>query len=396
MSETVDIAIIGAGFSGLGLAVRLREQGVEDFVILERNADVGGTWWANTYPGCACDVPSHLYSFSFAPNPDWSRTYSPQPEIRAYLERVARERDLYRSIRFGTSVTGADWDDAAGRWALATSAGPVSARVLVAAPGTLTEPQPPRPARPGIVRGHDVPLGALGPRPRPARRARGGDRHRRVGDPARPRDPARRRPAARLPAHRAVGDAAHRARDPVARARLLPPRPGRTARGPRRRLRRPRAARARLHPAPGAAQGRRAALAPPPARPGRRPGAARPRHARLRDRLQADPALQPLVSGAHGAERRARHRRDPGGDGRRDRDRRRDRAGGRHDHLRHRLPRRRDPGRALDPRPRRASCCPTPGPAARARTSAARSPASPTCSCCSARTPASGTARWST
>ena len=102
MSETVDIAIIGAGFSGLGLAVRLREQGVEDFVILERNADVGGTWWANTYPGCACDVPSHLYSFSFAPNPDWSRTYSPQPEIRAYLERVARERDLYRSIRLGT------------------------------------------------------------------------------------------------------------------------------------------------------------------------------------------------------------------------------------------------------------------------------------------------------
>ena len=143
MSETVDIAIIGAGFSGLGLAVRLREQGVEDFVILERNADVGGTWWANTYPGCACDVPSHLYSFSFAPNPDWSRTYSPQPEIRAYLERVARERDLYRSIRLGTSVTGADWDDAAGRWALATSAGPLSARVLVAAPGPLTEPSLP-------------------------------------------------------------------------------------------------------------------------------------------------------------------------------------------------------------------------------------------------------------
>ena len=79
MSETVDIAIIGAGFSGLGLAVRLREQGVEDFVILERNADVGGTWWANTYPGCACDVPSHLYSFSFAPNPDWSRTTRRSP-----------------------------------------------------------------------------------------------------------------------------------------------------------------------------------------------------------------------------------------------------------------------------------------------------------------------------
>ncbi len=396
MSETVDIAIIGAGFSGLGLAVRLREQGVEDFVILERNADVGGTWWANTYPGCACDVPSHLYSFSFAPNPDWSRTYSPQPEIRAYLERVARERDLYRSIRFGTSVTGADWDDAAGRWTLATSAGPVSARVLVAAPGTLTEPSLP-----------DLPgLGSFaGTTFHSARWDHGhdlrGERVAVIGTgasaiqlvPAIQPDVAA---AARLPAHRAVGDAAHRARDPVARAQLLPPRPGRPARGPRRRLRRPRAARARVHPAPGAAQGRRAALAPPPARPGRRPGAARPGHARLRDRLQADPALQPLVSGAHGAERRARHRRDPGGDGRRDRHRRRDRACGRHDHLRHRLPRRRDPGRPLDPRPRRASCCPTPGPAARARTSAARSPASPTCSCCSARTPGSGTARWST
>ena len=80
----VDIAIIGAGFSGLGTAIRLRQQGLDDFLVLERHEDVGGTWWANTYPGCACDVPSHLYSFSFAPNPEWSQTYSPQPEIRAY------------------------------------------------------------------------------------------------------------------------------------------------------------------------------------------------------------------------------------------------------------------------------------------------------------------------
>ena len=95
MSETVDIAIIGAGFSGLGLAVRLREQGVEDFVILERNADVGGTWWANTYPGCACDVPSHLYSFSFAPNPDWSRTLlAAARDPRLPRARGARARPL--------------------------------------------------------------------------------------------------------------------------------------------------------------------------------------------------------------------------------------------------------------------------------------------------------------
>ena len=87
----VSIAIVGSGFSGLGLAIRLREQGIEDFVVLERGAGVGGTWHYNTYPGCACDVPSHLYSFSFAPNPDWTRTYSRQPEIRAYLERVAED-----------------------------------------------------------------------------------------------------------------------------------------------------------------------------------------------------------------------------------------------------------------------------------------------------------------
>jgi cation diffusion facilitator CzcD-associated flavoprotein CzcO len=138
-----DIAIIGAGFSGLGTAIRLREQGIEDFVVLERHEDVGGTWWANTYPGCACDVPSHLYSLSFAPNPDWTQTYSPQPEIRAYLQRLAREHDLYRSIRLGTTVTEAAWDDNAGRWNLETSAGPVSARVLISGVGSLAEPRLP-------------------------------------------------------------------------------------------------------------------------------------------------------------------------------------------------------------------------------------------------------------
>ena len=145
-----DIAIIGAGFSGLGMAIRLREQGVEDFVVLERHEDVGGTWWANTYPGCACDVPSHLYSFSFAPNADWSQTYSPQPEIRAYLQRCARDHDLYRSIRLGTTVTEAAWDDEAGRWTVETSDGPVSARVLIAGMGPLTEPS--IPDLPGIER----------------------------------------------------------------------------------------------------------------------------------------------------------------------------------------------------------------------------------------------------
>jgi cation diffusion facilitator CzcD-associated flavoprotein CzcO len=141
--SAVDIAIIGAGFSGLGTAIRLRQRGIEDFVVLERHDDVGGTWWANTYPGCACDVPSHLYSFSFAPNPEWSQTYSPQPEIRAYLQRCAQRYDLYRSIRLGTTVTEAAWDDDAGRWTVQTSGGPISARVLIAGMGPLTEPRIP-------------------------------------------------------------------------------------------------------------------------------------------------------------------------------------------------------------------------------------------------------------
>src|SRR5919201_809989 len=107
MNEHVDIAIVGSGFAGIGAAVRLQQAGIDDFVVLERAGDVGGTWRDNSYPGCACDVPSHLYSFSFAPNPDWTRTYSPQPEIRAYLQRLARDHDLYRSMRLGTTVTSA-------------------------------------------------------------------------------------------------------------------------------------------------------------------------------------------------------------------------------------------------------------------------------------------------
>ena len=165
--EQVDIAIVGAGFSGLGTAIRLRGEGFDDFVVLERHADVGGTWWANTYPGCACDVPSHLYSFSFAPNPEWTRTYSAQPEIRDYLRRCAERHDLYRSIRLGTSVESADWDEAAGRWTLATSSGPLSARVLIAGAGPLNEPQHPRAARPGPLHRRGLPLRPLGPRPRP-------------------------------------------------------------------------------------------------------------------------------------------------------------------------------------------------------------------------------------
>ena len=108
------IGILGAGFGGLGMAIRLKQAGIDDFVIWERDSEVGGTWWANSYPGCQCDIPSHLYSFSFAPNPDWSRTYPLQPELRRYLRECADRYGVRDHIRLDCEVTAADWDDAGG------------------------------------------------------------------------------------------------------------------------------------------------------------------------------------------------------------------------------------------------------------------------------------------
>src|SRR5439155_4482926 len=136
----VHVAVVGSGFAGLGMAIRLKQAGIHDFVVLERADDVGGTWRANTYPGCQCDIPSHLYSFSFAPNPGWSRFYARQPEIWDYLRRVARDFGVLPSIRFGHEVQGAAWDDGARRWRLQTSRGPLSAQVLVGATGGLSAP----------------------------------------------------------------------------------------------------------------------------------------------------------------------------------------------------------------------------------------------------------------
>ena len=137
------VVIVGTGFGGLGAAIRLRQAGVDDVVLLERADDVGGTWRDNTYPGCACDVQSHLYSFSFAPNPDWSRAFSPQPEIWDYLRRCARDFGVLPLVRFGTAVTGARWDDATRRWRVSTSRGDYTADVLVLATGPLSEPVTP-------------------------------------------------------------------------------------------------------------------------------------------------------------------------------------------------------------------------------------------------------------
>jgi cation diffusion facilitator CzcD-associated flavoprotein CzcO len=143
MSHDHDIVIVGSGFSGLGMAIRLKQAGMHDFAILERADEVGGTWQANTYPGCACDVPSHLYSFSFAPNPEWTQTYSPQPEIWDYLRRCADEFGLRPHIRLNTAVESATWLEAERRWELDTSQGTIRARVLIAGMGPLTEPKIP-------------------------------------------------------------------------------------------------------------------------------------------------------------------------------------------------------------------------------------------------------------
>ena len=105
------VAIVGTGFSGLGMAIRLKQDGEDDFVLLERAADIGGTWRDNSYPGCRCDVPSHLYSFSFAPNPNWSSTFSPQAEILDYLKDCAERFGVMPHVRFDTELESASWDD---------------------------------------------------------------------------------------------------------------------------------------------------------------------------------------------------------------------------------------------------------------------------------------------
>jgi cation diffusion facilitator CzcD-associated flavoprotein CzcO len=134
------IAVVGAGFGGVCAAVMLRRAGYHDVTVFERGERVGGVWNHNTYPGAACDVPSHLYEFAFAPNPDWSRRYAPQAEIQAYLEEVVRRNGVSDQIRTQTEVTSASWDAERQRWQLQTTAGPHEADVLVTACGQLSTP----------------------------------------------------------------------------------------------------------------------------------------------------------------------------------------------------------------------------------------------------------------
>jgi cation diffusion facilitator CzcD-associated flavoprotein CzcO len=138
------VLVVGTGFAGLGMAIRLKQAGIDDFVVLEQAGDVGGTWRDNTYPGCACDVQSHLYSFSFEPWPRWTREFAPQEEILAYLRHCAETYGIRPHVRFGARVRKATWDEHAGAWTVETSDGAtLRARVLVPGCGPLSKPQLP-------------------------------------------------------------------------------------------------------------------------------------------------------------------------------------------------------------------------------------------------------------
>jgi cation diffusion facilitator CzcD-associated flavoprotein CzcO len=141
LPQHVRIAIVGTGFAGLGAAIALSNEGYgDDLLLLERRSDVGGTWHDNSYPGCRCDVPSNLYSFSFAPNPGWTETFSGQPEIERYLQKTARDYGVLPRIAFETALENARWDPAASRWHLTTSRGSLTADFLISGAGGLSQP----------------------------------------------------------------------------------------------------------------------------------------------------------------------------------------------------------------------------------------------------------------
>jgi cation diffusion facilitator CzcD-associated flavoprotein CzcO len=144
-SRALEVLIVGAGFGGIAAAIELRRHGIEDVTILEKAPDLGGTWFYNSYPGAACDVPSHLYSFSFAQRRDWSRLCSPQAEIHAYLHEVARAHGVDRLVHTDTTVTACTWDAARCRWSVETAGGTTyEADALILATGQLDQPSRPR------------------------------------------------------------------------------------------------------------------------------------------------------------------------------------------------------------------------------------------------------------
>ncbi|RLP55310.1 MAG: NAD(P)/FAD-dependent oxidoreductase [Ketobacter sp.] len=135
------VAIVGSGFAGLGMAIKLKQKGDDDFIVFEKESGIGGTWRVNHYPGCACDVPSHLYSFSFAPNPNWSRMFAPQPEIKKYLEHCADKYQVLPHVRLNCAVDNARWNEQRGLWQITDQNGKqYTATMLVMGAGGLSTP----------------------------------------------------------------------------------------------------------------------------------------------------------------------------------------------------------------------------------------------------------------
>ena len=143
-SSEFPIAIIGSGFGGIGMGIALRKEGIDSFTIFEREADVGGTWRDNTYPGCACDVPSHVYCYSGEPNPNWSSIFGKGDEIQSYIQRCVDKYQLRSNLRFNEGITKATFDEKLGLWDLATSKGNhFKARAVISAVGGLVDPADP-------------------------------------------------------------------------------------------------------------------------------------------------------------------------------------------------------------------------------------------------------------
>ncbi|MDL2357316.1 MAG: NAD(P)/FAD-dependent oxidoreductase [Pseudomonadota bacterium] len=139
MSATVpqyEVVVAGSGFGGLCMGVQLKRAGIDRFVILEKDGECGGTWWANRYPGCAVDVRSHLYAFSFARKANWTRVFAGQPALLAYTRAVIRDFGLARHLRAGCALLGADFDAAGGYWHVHTGAGTITAKTLVSVSGS--------------------------------------------------------------------------------------------------------------------------------------------------------------------------------------------------------------------------------------------------------------------
>ena len=205
LPSRVDVFLVGAGFGGLGAAIKLQEAGERDFLCVDRGSEVGGTWRDNSYPGAACDVPSQLYSFSFAPNPDWSHSFSRQWEIQDYLRRVARESGVLDRFRFNVTFESAAWDAETDAMADRDLGRPDHCPAAHQRRRVAVRSEDARDRRHRPVHRPDLPFLAVESRHGAGRQANRGDRHRRLRHPDRAGARRPGRPGGCLPAHRALG-----------------------------------------------------------------------------------------------------------------------------------------------------------------------------------------------